>query len=101
MNYFEKHTPGPWRWHLVKVQRDITGPQGQSIAYTRGAQWSGDRSEQEDEANAMLIAAAPDLLLALRFVAFVMERSAGQDVPRIDFMREVRTAIAKATGEAI
>ncbi len=52
------HTPGPWSFHLVKVQRDITGPHGQNIAYTRG----GWITKAEDHANARLIATAPELL---------------------------------------
>jgi hypothetical protein len=86
-----KHTPGPWSQHLVKVQRDITGPHGQSIAYTRGADWSGDKSESEELANARLIAAAPELLEALREVVAISDR-------KHDAWDKAHAAMAKAAG---
>lgn len=87
------HTPGPWTQHLVKVQRDIVGPSGQSIAYTRGAGWSGDRSEAEELANARLIACAPEL-----FTALLDARGLLVDALRpIGWLEDV---IAKATGSA-
>lgn len=58
-----QHTPAPWGTHLVRVQRAIYGPNGQLIAYTIGN--SMMLSEAEHAANARLIAAAPELLVAL------------------------------------
>ena len=57
-----KHTPGPWSWNLVRVQRAITGAQGEPVAYVHGE----GVSEAESEANASLISAAPDLLAACK-----------------------------------
>ncbi|WP_431276235.1 hypothetical protein ACQ858_08270 [Variovorax ureilyticus] len=94
-----KHTPGPWSQHLVKVQRDICGPQGQSIAYTRGAHWSGDRSEAEDFANALLIAASPELLDTLRAVVAFWDAITMEDAVN-DLHVKARAIIAKATGSA-
>ncbi len=67
-----KHTPGPWRAdenHGCKEikGRKSPGRQGQyqtEICYTPGL-----HDDDEDMANAWLIAAAPDLLEALRTLA--------------------------------
>jgi hypothetical protein len=59
------------------------------------AQCFGD-SEEEAEANARLIAAAPELLEALVFVEERLTRSGYPDGPNL---QTLRTAIAKATGE--
>ena len=56
-----KHTPGPWEFNLVRVQRSITGPRGGPVAYTHGV----NIPEEEDLANARLISAAPEMLEAL------------------------------------
>lgn len=86
-----KHTPGPW----VKIGKSIGVEYGE-IATA----WDLDGKQQ---ANALLIAAAPELLdvlkelAALDFGALVMN---DDDERRIDFVaRKARTAIAKATGE--
>ena len=53
-------------------------------------------SAQEQAANARLIAAAPDLLDALRNVAARWDRYDEEDSPRLG--EEIRAAIAKAEG---
>lgn len=55
MNAKAKHTPGPWQ---VKCSPNVTGIY--AVRAHNGVPW-GD----QDEANASLIAAAPDLLAAL------------------------------------
>lgn len=88
------HTPGPWpitplpenTWHVTAH----IGPKEQPVAMVHG------------EANARLIATAPDLLAALKAMC---EASEEQDLTalamRIDRARDsARTAIAKATGKA-
>lgn len=97
------HTPGPWRVDMAEVTaRDtvgIDGPGWKSFAevYVR----VGGRSSPEGEANAKLIAAAPDLLEALQAIA---DHYAGDDgLDRA--MKEgidaeiisARAALAKAT----
>lgn len=86
-----KHTPGPWsvfykskydEWHV-------------SVPLSTGSmKWAlfddGIRSENP-EADARLIAAAPDLLEALRGVLRVADRAT-------DEFDAARAAIAKATG---
>jgi len=72
MNEKIKHTPGPWAWieagaddysggiyHKELVQKEFIGEGEDSILY-HGADWP------MSDADAKLIAAAPDLLEALR-----------------------------------
>ncbi|WP_127812463.1 hypothetical protein [Bordetella avium] len=57
-----KHTPGPWKCQLAKSgsgRLQVSGPRGEQIAIL----WRS--SKETTEANARLIAAAPDLLEAL------------------------------------
>lgn len=79
-----KHTPGPW----TKVWGKIVDSDGKTICMVTYRKNGPD--------NDALIAAAPDMLAALRAVA---DYWAGGDVPAdIDSM--MRAAIARATGEA-
>ena len=82
----EKHTPGPWR----AENSCVICPDGSIVTYcVRGRV---DRKNQaEDWATASLIAAAPEMLDALR----VAEESVG-DLKALEI---VRAAIAKATGD--
>lgn len=107
----EKHTPGPWK--VAKRQRytiDVVVPavSKNTIGYTI-AQVS---TAGEGEANARLIAAAPDLLAALeaaivpliRLGDFIGNNDAGGasglgPFDRCAIIRQARAAIAKATGE--
>ena len=57
-----KHTPGPWH-HGQKNKRSVFGKDGWRVADC-GTAFS--KSDDEMEANARLIAAAPDLLEALK-----------------------------------
>jgi len=89
-----KHTSGPWvlgtRDHSTY---DITGPKG-SLPYIAHVPSGRDNRS----ANARLIAAAPDLLAALK----VAEKAMQADISGIDIgasFEQIRAAIAKATGE--
>lgn len=93
-----QHTPGPWHFTLVKVQRDIHGQNGQPVAYTRGGGWNGIADEM-DAANARLIAAAPELLETLRAVDVLFGHLA-KDSTQLSWLENARAAIAKATGSA-
>lgn len=87
-----QHTPGPWRAEWVpKGQRPWVG----RIAEGRWAALACGKTDEEAEANARLIAAAPELLAALQAVA---DYWAGGDVPA-DIDAAMRAAIAKATGQ--
>lgn len=92
-----KHTPGPWKW-----SGEYTHPCGKPAWTLLGrhglygiltCDQGSAPQDLNDEANARLIAAAPELLGALqRLVDAVDPESTGWD--------EAVAAIAKATGEA-
>jgi hypothetical protein len=90
------HTPGPW-W-----VEDSDHPMGEGRevydGFGRTASVYGDTLTAE--ANARLIAAAPELLAALREVADGCARRLrkGKDQGDLDTLRLCRTAIAKAEG---
>lgn len=93
------HTPGPW------VVGGASGNEGEAreiVAASRTIAWSastwdedeGDVVTEEDDANAHLIAAAPELLEALKAGLHQLENSTGQhDLPAL-----FRAAITKAEG---
>lgn len=97
----DNHTPGPWvLWHrdngAAYVSKMVNGVHGEikadTLATLHTPECGGDR-----EANARLIASAPDLLEAARMAlyALTVHHNAGEhcaDVCRL------RAAIAKATG---
>lgn len=93
-----KHTKGPW--HCTKKHpRQISDARGFKIAkclrLTKGSNFS--MPEEEAQANAHLIAAAPELLEALKAVLDSLFESG-----RRDFEAEQRAedAIAKAEGRS-
>jgi hypothetical protein len=86
-----KHTPAPWKtWPSIHngqtyiVKGDYTSKDNGCIAHA------------DTEANARLIAAAPDLLAALEAISNPWL----DDFSRGNAMKKARAAIAKATGEA-
>lgn len=96
-----KHTPGPWCTHRngfssVYIEARVGGGMLQEVACCGPTNEGSD----QQEANARLIAAAPELLDALRgLLALEEENLRGYD--DIDVCAEVqfaRAAIAKAEG---
>lgn len=83
------HTPGPWGW---TEEGRLAGPNGYAILAI------GDAAEDilPSDANARLIAAAPELLRLLKIYAGKV--SFGHDIPTFD--DDVEGVIAKATGAA-
>lgn len=96
----DQHTPGPW---IIDGQLiyalDETGRVNRFTASVQGG-WitrRGERvSETELNANARLIAAAPDLLAALRAAMHVLEYTQVTD-SAVARYEQARAAIAKAT----
>ena len=91
----DRFTPGPWKVSA----RDCVSAEYGRIADCR----SGYASATEDRANARLIAAAPEMLTALREVErhhAQLNARAGRDEGRSHTLATVRKAIAKATGDA-
>jgi len=102
-----KHTPGPWTFstssdgwsysiYIAQADGAPYTPNYSDVAYITQT-CTGER-QQVQEANARLIAAAPDMLDALRravlALAFASETSAAMH----DDYEAVSRAIAKATG---
>lgn len=98
-----KHTPGPWftgkkpHGHC----RIYAQSEAHAIARTYGPELNGigvcSLTGPEKEADAKLIAAAPELLDAL-ILADAMLSGANMNANVVE--KKVRAAIAKATGEA-
>lgn len=119
------HTPGPWRWlrrgqdgvHLGTPDRgllivmDFTR-KGMTGAQPRFAVWKGeergrfggvmrtaDEIDLEAHPDARLVAAAPDLLRALKDLLQMV--SVDELIPEsVSYMKEARAAVAKAEGTA-
>ena len=96
-----KHTPGPWVWE--HWQMGLTAQNGTSVlAYYdyEGMSLHG-KTEDEHEANAHLIAAAPDLLEALdRMIAeYDLWGGYNDDGFKSGTILSARAAIAKAKGQ--
>lgn len=95
-----KHTPGPW--HIgMKPGPIIYGPQGEQVADLRAHLLMPD----ESAANARLIAAAPELLEALKTMtdeyASSMRNAGVTHYPEaLAIVRQARAVIAKAEGGA-
>ncbi len=99
-----KHTPAPWNYrkHINSEYGDvelcsfrIEGPAGSIGSVLQLATVVSDCIE-DHEANARLIAAAPDLLEALIDAVCALE-CCGKDYPAAE---KARAAIAKARGDA-
>lgn len=100
------HTPGPWKWWTSNSYRRLTAEGKQDGGVLSAVSKSGHADVCVSEADAQLIAAAPDLLAALlvmtrAYVDLVNTGDAGRWNPEGDQeVREARAAIAKATGES-
>lgn len=103
----QKHTPGPWRVEHtgdyaddpVKVVK-ICYPDGQQrhLAKVYDCYLPGDG---DGDANARLIAAAPDMLAALEAMRDAWDMEGRESVrARGEAMTAIRAAIAKARGES-
>lgn len=93
-----KHTPGPWhvgRYTPNATEMTILTKNGSPVTPAWGPQFYVN-SEQA-KANACLIAAAPDLLEALKEALDQLESWNQESEPTFT-MRRVAHAIAKATG---
>ena len=90
-----KHTPGPW-WADFDGENTFDGVEIQQVGrlhYVPVANVPVDYTDREErEANARLIAAAPDLLDAL-------EEAVSQHGHGLVNLDAARTALAKAKGE--
>lgn len=92
-------TPGPWKVYRTSDGERIIGigcaENGEGITDPRFGLWG---SGPEREANARLIAAAPDLLAALQAALPLLEELEQDDNTYYAEAVNARVAIAKATG---
>ena len=93
----QKHTPGPWEaeWHRKYKQWNVFPESGKAVVSVTDL--CGEYSKEETEANARLIAAAPELLEALQGLldCMAIPSSICKERPAYE---AARAAIAKATG---
>ena len=95
-----KHTPGPWTAQndgrdIISIQHGNNDPGAISMTLAKVTARMTWRSQAE--ANARLIAAAPDLLEALKACDEAMSYMSEYDIP-ITLPDMVKAAIAKAIG---
>ena len=106
----DKHTPGPWmRDRESGFDCDVRAVNGRKIASVNVQNQPKSKEgwalrKKENEANACLIAAAPELLKALQRFVKVMDESydypdtSGELQRLCEAANEARAAIAKANG---
>jgi hypothetical protein len=94
-----KHTPGPWSKSLSKTRFNIHAPSFLRLA-TAWIRPEGG-SLDEIEANARLIAAAPELLEALEAVLRFDANMPGEYKHDVTLAIKVRKAISKATNATL
>lgn len=92
------HTPGPWFCDGPVIRGDADGASSVSVASVLDVAWPfGRRAGPAAQFNARLIAAAPDMLEALKAAQSLIEIIIPFDG---EVSRMVRKAIAKADGGA-
>lgn len=94
------HTPGPWIWdgETLKAGGEHLPVYG-ACSPMSGGSWIGEAKE-----NSRLIAAAPDLLAALKDIVEAVaicgvEYGRTTEICQVNDFSAARSAIAKATGE--
>ena len=102
-----KHTPGPWfylkgdEWSHSVVTHHGELPDGSQSYWTVAS--INKQREPEHEANARLIAAAPELLEVVKQMQSALSRCFGahaaDEGDRHRALAQARAVIAKATGE--
>ena len=93
----QKHTDGPWKIHTDAHGRGLIYAEGRWLATTWRANGEGnDAPYLPSEANAHLIAAAPDLLVALKQCVPLIVAHANYSAEGVGTLQVVRAAIAKA-----
>ena len=94
------HTPGPWR--IVRIDGELVGSIFRGKTRICAGIIDDIKLHSEAEANAHLIAAAPEMLEALEWLMEEFDRRelGGEAVFCGSDMSQVRTVIRKARGEA-
>jgi hypothetical protein len=101
-----KHTPGPWEYLATNANtlndytRTIFATVGECVAHVETNDDDGKPTEK-GEANARLIAAAPELLEALEAVLRFDANMPGEYKHDVTLAIKVRKAISKATNATL
>ena len=91
-----QHTPGPWK-AFNSIKAIGVGSERSDVAWVRFEEYGlidTARSQEEDKANARLIAAAPDLLEAIAGLVGCIDHGSESPTEKLD---AARAAIAKAS----
>lgn len=100
-----KHTPGPWKRNHLTVRAEINGVHVAEVSEPHRSIRGSERREDMEycRGNALLIAAAPDLLAALQAARRDYIDTNGIAIPEeqhsYPLLVQMDTAIAKATGK--
>lgn len=92
-----KHTPGPWHVGTGSLARIVYAANGWAIADAKV--YHGGQKSGEDFENARVMAAAPELLAALRrlsFAAMVRDNVMGDPAALLSAQAELRAANKQA-----
>ena len=97
------HTPGPWSVDEdtrpgMEWNRHIQGSDGLTVCFMA---ISGGNDHERDEANALLVSAAPELLAALEQALLWIEVDEMTHGRKFGAGNVAREAIAKATGQSV
>lgn len=95
-----KHTPGPWtieQWSAMQLEVAhgnlvVCGKDGKANAFLIG-------TEKQQSANARLIAAAPELLEAMKSVKVLMDEREPEHQEELQLYDRILKIIAKAEGK--
>jgi hypothetical protein len=87
-----QHTPGPWRHEWSGFDFEVTQTDGVCVA-----DLINQEDAQETEANARLIATAPDMLEVLHAAEQFLSREFGSEMPEV--WLQITDAITKAEGK--
>lgn len=97
-----KHTPGPWEvrteFGFTYIRPATHKARGYSSGYAPIAKVIGDKRIGQQEENARLIAAAPELLVALEAIVNAWEEGRAFS-DKMNEIGKARAAIAKAKGD--
>ncbi len=95
-----RHSQGPWMTQVDETPFTVESANATDPAICELLPRDADVYTEEDEANARLIAAAPDLLEACRRAVRLLEQRENVE-PLVDStLQQVRAAIAKAEAAA-
>jgi hypothetical protein len=92
------HTPGPWAWDTRLT--DLEGKPLEALTHAGGSVLVHAAAWPIEEADARLIASAPDLLAALERIAGTSDDPRTHAIGGTEMREVARGAIAKAKGES-